>query len=106
MTASDCRILASFLSTSEREDCASFLSSMGFADFDVGSVCVECYRSDVAINLMSGKHCRFGSKGATNRGCEITRVVNPDGSRTTEYEVQGEKHVGTIQKDQRANTHR
>jgi hypothetical protein len=63
---------------------AGFLGSSDFAGFDVGKRCAECYRYDVAINLMSGGFCRSEAGGAAKRGPSNHDVVSPDGSRKTQ----------------------
>ena len=75
-----------------------FWAVMIFAGFPVGSERVGCYRIDVAIIVMSGGFCRITSERRRG-GRSNYDVVSPDGSRKTQNKAEGEKHVGTIQKD-------
>jgi hypothetical protein len=78
---------------------AAFSGSGDFADFDVGNDETECYRYDVAINLMSGGSCRSltrgGKAGAIEPRCGQPRRIKEDPRQSAGRE----EHVGTIQED-------
>lgn len=78
---------------------AAFSGSGDFAEFDVGNDETECYRNDVAINLMSGGSCRSltrgGKAGAIEPRCGQPRRIKEDPRRSAGRE----EHVGTIQED-------
>jgi len=69
------KLRAQVLGSRRRIDCACFLGSVKFAGFTVGNEFVGCYRSDVAINLMSGGFCRIRGRGG-KVSCQIMCMIS------------------------------
>ena len=96
---------ASFLRCAKnrhRSDCVGCLFCVQFEEIGVGVGCSECYRCDVAVNLMAGGICRWGGWCGREKG-RSSRAFGCLGAWKASERKQGERHVGSVEKNQRAN---